>query len=328
MHQAQEMIGELGEHVRQAVIPHLGTWRARRITGTAASGDATFDIDEIAESAVEEFLRAHGLNVAYYSEDRGLVQPFGSGTPEGILIIDPIDGTRAAVAGLESCVVSVAWTDYAPKPTLRDVHYGSIIEIKSGQAFTAARGSGVHIHDAAGNLLSAEPLQTTDLTRMACALEVVGAPLTAIFSIVGDIISDATLRGGFFVLNSSAFTLTRLVNGQLSGHIDVRTRLLRDFPQIRPLYAHFGGGHPVSLYGYDIAAGALIAQEAGCVVTDGWGKSLDDWDLLDTGEANFGSLLAASNAELHAALVEAVDAGFAFFAETYDAAADRTEILD
>jgi myo-inositol-1(or 4)-monophosphatase len=308
---AREMIAELGEHVRQAVTPHLGTWRARRITGTAASGDATFDIDDIAEEAVEEFLRAHGLNVAYYSEDRGLVQPFGSGTPEGILIIDPIDGTRAAVAGLESCVVSVAWTDYKPKPTLGDVHYGSIVEIKSGQAFTAARGEGVQIRDASGREIQAEPLQTKELSRMACALEVVGAPLDLILAAVSDILSGLTLRGGFFVLNSSAFTLTRLMNGQLSGHIDVRNRLLKDFPQTRNLYAHYGGGHPVSLYGYDIAAGALIAQEAGCVITDGWGRSLDDWDLLDTSEANFGSLLAASNAELHAALVQAVDAGFA-----------------
>ena len=315
METSQDTLSALGEYVRQAVIPHLGTWRARRITGTAASGDATFDIDEIAEAAVEEFLRQQQINVAYYSEDRGLVQPFEDAVPEGILIIDPIDGTRAAVAGLESCVVSVAWTEYKPNPTMGDVRYGSIIEIKSGQTFTVERGKGIRITDASGNLVLPEPLQTTELNRMACAVEVVGAPLDLIFGAVGDVISGATLRGGFFVLNSSAFTLTRLVNGQLAGHIDVRNRLLKDFPQTRPLYETYGGGHPVSLYGYDVAAGALIAQEAGCVVTDAWGNSLDDWTLLDTTEANFGSLLAASNATLHAELLDAVNTGFVRLAE-------------
>lgn len=315
MQTSQETLWQLGEYVRQAVIPHLGTWRARRITGTAASGDATFDIDDIAEAAVEEFLRKYEINVAYYSEDRGLVHLFEDSTPEGILIIDPIDGTRAAVAGLESCVVSVAWTEYTPNPTLGDVRFGNVIEIKSGQTFSAERGNGVRITDANGNDVKPEPLATTDLTRMACAVEVVGAPLDLVFAAVVDIVSGATLRGGFFVLNSSAFTLTRLVNGQLSGHIDVRNRLLKEFPQTRERYVEYGGGHPVSLYGYDVAAAALIAQEAGCVVTDAWGRSLDGWTLLDTTEANFGSLLAASNATLHAELVAAVDAGFAALKE-------------
>ena len=104
----QATIRCLAEHVKTAVFPHLGTWRARKVTGIASSGDATFDIDDIAEAAVEDFLREHALNVAYYSEDRGLVRPFPDQEPEGILVIDPIDGTRGAIAGFEACVVSVA----------------------------------------------------------------------------------------------------------------------------------------------------------------------------------------------------------------------------
>src|SRR5689334_24301026 len=96
----QIMLG-LVSHVKEAVFPHLGAWRARKVTGIASSGDATFDIDDIAEGAVEQFIRDHGLNVAYYSEDRGLVRPFADREPEGILIIDPIDGTRGAIAGFE-----------------------------------------------------------------------------------------------------------------------------------------------------------------------------------------------------------------------------------
>ena len=37
----------LTNHIRDAVRPHLGAWHGRQISGTAASGDATFAIDEI-----------------------------------------------------------------------------------------------------------------------------------------------------------------------------------------------------------------------------------------------------------------------------------------
>ena len=307
----QETIRALAEHVKQAVLPHLGTWRARRITGIASSGDATFSIDEIAETAVEEFLREHGLNVAYYSEDRGLVRPFPNREPEGILVIDPIDGTRGAVAGFEACVVSIAWVDYKPEPTLGDVLYAGITEIKGSLTFSAERGGGIQILDANGKTVTPFLSPTVELPSMAWTLEVVGAPMELLFQAVRDFANQTTVRGGFFILNSSAFELTRLVTGQLAGLVDVRTRLLRDFPQTRELFRTYGGGRLLSLYGYDVAGAALIAQEAGCVLTDAWGHDLSGWKLLDTTEPNFGSLLAATNATLHTQLVEAVNAGFA-----------------
>jgi fructose-1,6-bisphosphatase/inositol monophosphatase family enzyme len=131
-----------------------------------------------------------------------------------------------------------------------------------------------------------------------------------IFAAVGELFSQTTVRGGFFVLNSSAYELTRLVTGQLSGVIDVRNRLLKDCPQTRDRFQGYGGGRLLSLYGYDVAAATLIVQEAGGTVTDAWGRDLADWDLLDTTESNFGSLISASNATLHGKILEAVNLGF------------------
>ena len=84
-------------------------------------------------------------------------------------------------------------------------------------------------------------------------------------------------------------------------------------PTRDPRRARAGGGHCHSLFGYDVAAAILIAQEADCVVTDAWGKDQSDWNLLDTSEANFGSLIAASNPILHAKILEAVQADLAHF---------------
>lgn len=307
----QQTIRELADYVKAAVFPHLGTWRARRVTGIASSGDATFDIDDIAEAAVEEFIKTRGINVAYYSEDKGLVRPFADREPEGVLIIDPIDGTRGAVAGFEACVVSVAWADPVPEPTISDVRFGAITEIKGNLTFSAERGGGVEIVNTNGTQVTPFLGPTTELPKMAWTLEVVGAPMEHLFEAIKEIANVTTVSGGFFILNSSAYELTRLVTGQMTGVIDVRNRLLKDFPQTREAFRKHGGGRLLCLYGYDVAAAALIAKEAGCILTDAWGRSLDDWKLLDTSEPNFGSLIAATNSTLHTKILDEVNSGFA-----------------
>ena len=306
----QETIRGLAAHVKAAVLPHLGTWRARKVTGIASSGDATFDIDDIAEEAVEDFIRENGLNVAYYSEDRGLIRPDITREPDGILIIDPIDGTRGAIAGFEACVVSVAWTDFKEAPTLSDVRYAAIADIKGNLVFSAVRGEGVQILDETGSSIEPRLSPTTEIASTALTLGVVGAPLDLIFNALQNVVNPTTVRGGFFILNSSAYELTRMLTGQLAAVVDVRNRLIRDYPEHRARFMETGGGRLLCLYGYDVAAAALVAQEAGCVITDAWGKSLSNWNLLDTTEPNFGSLIAASNAELHAILLAEVNAGF------------------
>ena len=59
---------------------------------------------------------------------------------------------------------------------------------------------------------------------------------------------------------------------------------------------------------YDFAAALLIAQEAGCTVTDAYGKSLDDVLLLDSSIANHRSVIAASNRDLYDKLFTFFDA--------------------
>jgi myo-inositol-1(or 4)-monophosphatase len=306
-----EIICGLAQHVKAAVVPHMGTWRARRVTGIAASGDATFDIDEIAEQAVSQYLVDNEVNVAYYSEDRGLVNPLGGTEPQGILIIDPIDGTRGAIAGFEACVVSVAWAAYKPQPVLSDVKYAALVEIKGTRMFLAERGAGTQIREADGTTVPAALSPQTDIPGMAWATEVVGAPVDLVFKAMGGFASKTTVRGGLFILNSSAFELTRLVSGQLAAVVDIRNRLLRSHPELTAIFTEYGGGRLLSLYGYDIAAAALVVEEAGGVVTDAWGQSLANWNLLDTTEANFGSLVACANPELHSKLMAEIDASFA-----------------
>src|SRR5215216_6570984 len=146
---------ELATALREEVAPELGRHAGRQHTGAGAGGDVTFAIDELAEAFMERFLGRRAPDVAFYSEDRGLVTP--AGDPEWVLVVDPIDGTRPAMAGFEAACVSVALAPLGDgervpdderarnqpggppgagtagfEPTIGDVRIGCVIEIKSG----------------------------------------------------------------------------------------------------------------------------------------------------------------------------------------------------
>ena len=305
------LMAELAHAVRDAVLPHLGSAYGRTVTGLANSGDTTFQIDEVAEEAIEGFMERQGLPWAVYTEDRGLRVPGGGSKYERVLIIDPIDGTRSAMAGLEACVVSIAAAPGSSQPRFGDVDAGVVLELRSGDCIAAAVGDGVTRTAQDGRPLPLLRRDGDDPGSAGVAVEVVGAPLGVVFSVLDEVVSGCTLRGGFFVLNSTAFELTRLVTGQLSAVVDIRARLMNDAGWLQPSFNAHGGGRPIALCPYDAAAAAFIALQMGACVTDAHGRSIEEWDLLDTRAANFGTLIAAISPALHAAILASVDRGFA-----------------
>jgi len=294
---------DLAAHVRTTVRPLLGAADSVAVTGVASSGDATFGIDDAAEAAVEEFIVTNGVQAAYYTEDAG-VREFG--TPEVLLVIDPVDGSRPAIRGFEMCVVSVAAADYTPTPRIGDVRAGCVYEIKSDIAFVAERGKGARVVTH-GIEKHPTPSYCLSIERAAWSAEFAGRPASEICSVLAEAIDASSIRGGFFVWSSTAYSLTRLVTGQLSAVVDVGGRVLKDREDARNAFLAAGFGKVVGLFPYDIAAAVLIACEAGCVVTDAYGKSLDDISLLDTSEENVLSIIAACTPELHARFLEICD---------------------
>lgn len=304
-----EMVVALTRHIRDAVRPHLGAARSRVVSGVAASGDATFAIDVVAEDAIVSFVEREKLAVAYYSEDKGLVE-FGK-SPEAVLVVDPIDGTRPAMAGLETCVVSVALADYAAGATLGDVRHGCIGEIKSDEMFAAERGRGAKWIGEHGAERELRLLPVEDVRLAPISFELVARPFEWLGVALGEIVNAAGFTGGCFVFNSTAFSLTRLVTGQLAGVLDAGNRIFRELPGTRARFRELGSGNAIGLFPYDIAAAALIASEAGATVTDASGRGLDATPLLDTSEGNLNSILAVSNPVLHERLLAMLDIGVA-----------------
>lgn len=124
-------IFSLADHLcfelRELVFPLLGKSWSRGQAGRAVGGDTTFAIDEAAEAYVEQVLAKSPLPVAFYSEDRGLVTRRGA---EWTIVVDPIDGTRPAAAGLVAACVSVAVARGTEDLRMNDVVYAVVQKIK------------------------------------------------------------------------------------------------------------------------------------------------------------------------------------------------------
>lgn len=298
-----ELVLELARTLRAAVLPALGSHAGRAFSSDGASGDLTFAVDELAERSLEEYLAQRAPRLAYYSEDRGLVAPADA---VEVLIVDPIDGTRPAMAGLESACVAVALAPLGDgEPTMRDLELGCVVEIKSGDWFLAARGSGLRSSRAIG------PSRLTDVSRMFWAYGFRGRPVRPTVEVIGDLIDASSVAGGTFELGSQAFAMTRVATGQLDAVVEVGSRLIEEIPGMAEEFERVGRGQVLNNSPYDLAAPWLCLLEAGGVVSDGWGRALDGHRLLGAGHDFQMSSITASNPALHQALVRGVDAGIA-----------------
>jgi len=296
---------EVAARVRDAVAPQLGAADARARVARAPGGDATLAIDEVAELVVEATLAADG-DIGFYSEDRGLVT---YGRPRAFLVIDPIDGTRPAAAGLESCCVSVAVVPPSEDARLGDVSFGVVHELKSGQRFFAARGSGPRAEQASREPVELRRSMNTDLTALFWTAGLRGRPLLPTSVVLEELVDGSSMGGGYFDLGSAAFNLTRLVTGQLDAYVDVGRRIVDECPETEAAFLEVGEGAVCTNFPYDIAAAALIVQEAGGVITHADGHALDDHPAVGSSRAHGLAVLGAATAGLHRALLAAVDRG-------------------
>jgi myo-inositol-1(or 4)-monophosphatase len=296
----RQLVCDLADTLREEVLPHLGAHAGRAHSGAAEGGDVTFQIDEHAESRMESFLADRAPEVSFYSEDRGLVSPAGD-RAEWVLVVDPIDGTRPALAGLESCCVSVAAARLDSEPTMADVQVGCVLELKSGDGFVAERGGGL---DPSPRLS-----RNTSIERMFWTYGFRGRPARALTEVLAELIDRSSVGGGTFDLGSATFDMTRIATGQLDAYVEPGPRIIDDVPSMRAEFERVGGGSVLNNSPYDLAAAAICLEECGAIVTDAYGSPLADRPLLGSGHEFQMSCVAAANSELHQAICAEIDAG-------------------
>jgi myo-inositol-1(or 4)-monophosphatase len=299
----RRLVRELAVALRDHVHPLLGAHAARAHEPSAAvGGDVTFAIDAHAEELLRSFLAEHAPSVAYYSEDEGLVLP-AAATPEWVLVVDPVDGTRPALAGLESCCVSVAAAPYGEDVAMGDVQLGCVVEIPSGRVFLAERGAG---------LLEGGPARLSAnerLDRMFWTFGFRGRPARPLTEVLAELIDVSSVGGASFDLGSACFDTMCVVDGRLDAYVEPGPLLVDEVPGMRAEFERVGGGAVLNNAPYDLAAAVLIAQEAGAIATDAAGRQFGDRPLLGSAAEFQMSVAVAANVALHEQIVGEVTAG-------------------
>ncbi|MBM4250309.1 MAG: D-fructose 1,6-bisphosphatase [Euryarchaeota archaeon] len=264
----------LGAQAQRAARPLAGTAAGRRSLGRGASGDPTVVLDKRLEDLVLSAARRAG-DVRLLSEELG-ERDFGS--PRATLIVDPLDGSTNATAGLGLYAVSYALAP--PDPTLGNVSLGYIRNLVSGEEYWAARGRGAFRN---GRRMRSQRGPSLGVVLV----EMSPRPLRA-----ADAARPVLERAGKVrCLGSMALDLCYVASGAASAVLDVRGGL----------------GRPL-----DSSAGKLILEEAGGTMTDAEGRSLDALkiDLLGRMDS-----IASANGAVHARVLALLDGGGRTFGE-------------
>jgi myo-inositol-1(or 4)-monophosphatase len=293
----------VADRIWHAVRDDRTTRAGRYLEGTTAGGDAEFPVDVLAERVAWEYLVASGVSVAVYTESEGL-RVIGD-DPQYVLVIDPIDGTRGAAADLEMACVSIAAARYGSAPSIADIEYAILKEIKTGNwMYADVHSDGIE----SGGYPDPVPSvgKVDSLERMFWSLEFNGHPSRLMLDAYGHLVDASSNRGGVYVFNSASFSISRIITGQMDAYVDIGNRLLRDHPETETDFRRVGHGSILHLFPYDIAASVFLAERAGVVITDAYGASLGDTLLLEIDPGNQRSCIAACTPQLHEALISAI----------------------
>ena len=117
--------------------------RVRETGEVGEGGDRTLEIDRAAEDRVFaelDALHEAGARFTAISEERGSVD---YGSPDVLVVIDPIDGSLNAKRGLRAASLSVA---VATGPTMADVRFGYVHDLGAGEEWTATAGEGARLN--------------------------------------------------------------------------------------------------------------------------------------------------------------------------------------
>jgi len=212
-----------------------GTARANRQMGRGAGGDVSRRIDLIAEKTVIDTVRTRGTDATIIGEECGRIEG-----KRGYIIMDAIDGTTNAVRGIPFYCCSIA---YATDFRLSAVTDAAIIDLARGDLYYASSGKGAFLN---GRRISAKKESPPDPT---IGINVSGVK-PAIIERLAPIIAEADHTRQF---GANALEMCFLARGFLDAYIDLRNK-------IRPT---------------DIAAGYLIAKEAGAKVYSVDGSELE-----------------------------------------------------
>ena len=287
--ETKKIAKELANKIIKAVSPAVREYAGTELGGTeikiGADGTPTSYIDQIAEEKIVNILKNADVLSYLISEEVGELK-LGKGTkriikltqelkrtdlteeetPKFIFLIDPIDGTSNAIKEIPAYAISIAIAEVnqGRLATINDVELGFVYNLANGNFIEAEKGKGCHLNN--------EPL--TPSTNVQINKMTLGGFTKSGTSEASKLVDRARRMR---VLGSVVLELSYVASGRYDAFLDLRgSRII------------------------DIAAGKLILDETGCIITDKYGHKLNN--ILSIYEKSI--VVAANNKEMHQQIID------------------------
>lgn len=195
--------------------------------------DFVTEVDHAAEQAIIEVLREAYPGHGILAEESGELAPANGADSEFVWIIDPLDGTTNFIHGFPQYAVSIALTKNGA------LEHAVVYDPNRNELFTASRGSGAFLND--------RRIRVSRRTRLNEALLGTGFPYRQFDHVDAYLATFRELTqksAGIRRPGAAALDLAYVACGRLDG------------------FWEFG------LAPWDMAAGALLIQEAGGLISD------------------------------------------------------------
>ncbi|HOI72291.1 MAG TPA: bifunctional fructose-bisphosphatase/inositol-phosphate phosphatase [Methanobacterium sp.] len=258
------------KEVHQAITPLVGEKEAGEIVKMGADGTPTKLIDLVAEEKVVDVLEGVERPLILVSEEIGRIN-IGSGSPEVIFVVDPLDGTSNAVKNIPAYGISLAIAkinDMDRSMTIQDIEMGFVKNFATGDIYQAIKGGGASLN---GQDISTSTL--TDISRSSIGAYIYRADMEKVDKICKMI---RRMR----IMGSVAIELCYVADGTYDAFMDIRGNLRI----------------------VDIAAAKLIIEEAAGIVTDEYGQPLNGkLNVLDRT-----SIIASGNSKFHQEMIRLI----------------------
>jgi myo-inositol-1(or 4)-monophosphatase len=266
----QQILTECKTSIQKAIQPCLKTiGEPQPHLGMGAGGDFMKPVDLAAETAIVQTLQRHGVSFTLISEESG-IKEYGAYPQDVYICADPIDGTTNLIHGLPFFASSIAVAD---KPELVAVYAGIVIDLVHNETYFAQTSQGATRN---GQPIHTSKTQSIDEAVIGLDLNAYKAKLN--MEVAANLIENVKHNRHF---GANALEVSHVAAGLTDAFVDLRNKIRTT----------------------DIAAGFLIAKEAGAIVTDPDNKPINV--PLDPKQTlNF---VASANKDLHKQLLSLIN---------------------
>lgn len=231
-----ELLRTIGRKLRKEISSGLKI--SKNAIGIGAAGDKTYPIDKMAEDGILSVLEDSGQRITVVSEEIGIKDIRGGGPT---VLIDPVDGSRNAVADIPFYCTSIA---VAEGKTIGTIYLAYVLNLVNGDEFWAEKNNGAFLN---GKRIFTQQDDVFYLTAYEAQ-----SPARDIPGIVPLLTASRKTR----CLGATALDIAYLAHGSIS------------------IFAN-----PAPSRSFDFAGGWLLVQEAGGIFTDMKGHRIHNVEI-------------------------------------------------